>query len=109
QSVAIAFSWRISGAATRRPRRIKPRQAFAASTLDLLERRLDAALALHPCRDRQPLRAQERRIEELRLVARPVVCEHRHDGVARPQFLGEADGARNVDAGRAAETKAFVL
>ena len=52
---------------------------------------------------------QEGRIEQLRLIARAVVGEHRDDGVAGPKVLGQADGAGDVDAGRAAEAEAFVF
>ena len=65
--------------------------------------------ALEPVRHRQPLRAQELRIEQLRLIARAIVGENGDDGVARPQVLGKPDRARDVDAGRAAHAQAFVL
>ena len=48
---------------------------------------------------RQVLRAQELRVEQLGLVAGAEVGEHRDDGVAGPHVLGEADRARDIDAG----------
>src|SRR5579885_3546084 len=73
------------------------------------KRRRDAALALEPGRHRQFLRAQKLRIEQLRLIARAAVGEDGDDGVAGAEVLGEADGAGDVDAGRAAEAEPFVL
>ena len=67
------------------------------------------SLALEPGRRRQALRAQEFGVEELRLVAVAVIGEHRHDGVAGAELLGEADGAGDIDAGRAAEAQPFLL
>ena len=49
------------------------------------------------------------RIEQLRLIARAVVGEDGHDGVARAELLRQANGAGDIDAGRAAEAKAFVF
>ena len=60
-------------------------------------------------RNRQVVGAQERRVEELRLIAGAVVGEDRHDGVARPEVAGEADRAGDVDARGAAENEPFVL
>ena len=57
-----------------------------------------AALGDEPVRHRQVLRPQELRIEQLGLVARAVVAEHRDDGVAGTQLLGQPDGAGDVDA-----------
>src|SRR5215204_5532775 len=53
--------------------------------------RLHPAPALEPRRHRQVLGAQELRIEQLRLVARAVVAEHRHDRVPRTVILREPD------------------
>ena len=58
---------------------------------------------------RQVFLAQEIRIEQLRLIARAVVGKDGHDGVAGAEFLGQPDGAGDIDAGRAAEAQAFVL
>ncbi len=58
---------------------------------------------LEPPRHRQPLPPQEIRVEQLGLIARAAVAEDGHDGVDKPQFPGEADGAGDVDAARTAE------
>lgn len=58
----------------------------------------DIALYLHPWRDRQILRAEELRIEELGLIAVAVIAKYRHDRVTRPEILCEADRSGNVDA-----------
>ena len=63
-------------------------------------------MTVHPGRDRQALLAQERRVEQLALIARAVVAEHRHDGLARPQLARQPDRAGDVDAGRAAHAPA---
>src|SRR3954470_19007278 len=76
---------------------------------ELLERNFDVRVLLEPARHRQFLRAQEFRIEQLGLVARAGIGEHRDDGLARTQILGEADGARDVDTRRAAEAEPLVL
>ena len=51
---------------------------------------------------------QKRRVEQLGLIARAVVAQDRHDGVAGPQLAGQADGPGDVDAGRAADAQAFL-
>ena len=66
-------------------------------------------LALEPRRNRQILLAQELRIEQLRLISRAVIGKDGHDGVAGAELLGQANGAGDIDAGRAAEAEAFVL
>src|SRR3954470_12708555 len=75
----------------------------------LFERDFNVRFLFQPLGHRQLLRTQEFRIEQLGLVARSAVGEHRDDGLARPQLLGEADSAGDVDAGRAAKAEAFVL
>src|SRR5664280_40615 len=73
------------------------------------ERRLDIRFVLEPGRHRQILRAQEVRVEQFRPIARADVAQHRHDGVAAAEVLGEANGARHIDARGAAEAEALVL
>src|SRR5436190_1678914 len=63
--------------------------------------------ALEPVGAGEPLFLQERRIEQLRLVARARVREDRDDRVSRAEILREADRAGDVDAARAAEAQAF--
>src|SRR5580700_2321727 len=69
----------------------------------------DVRFTLEPARHRQLLLAQKIRVEQFRLVARAVVSQDRHDGVAGAELLGEADGTGDVDAGRAAEAQPLVL
>src|SRR6185312_2518825 len=73
-----------------------------------LERRLDVRFALEPFRYRKFLRAQEVRVEQLRLIARAEVGKNGHDGVAGSEILRQPDCTGDVDAARAAEAKAFV-
>src|SRR5580704_14772456 len=72
-------------------------------------RNFDVRFALEPARHRQLLLAQKIRIEQFRLVARAVVGEDRHDGVAGAELLGQPNGAGDIDAGRAAEAEPLVL
>ena len=71
--------------------------------------RINRRLLLQPFRRRQVLPAQESRIEQFRGVARAAVAEDRHDGVAGAEFAREADRARDIDAGRAAEQQPLLL
>src|ERR1043166_5806767 len=73
------------------------------------ERSFDVGAALEPRRHREVLRAQELRVEQLRLITRAVIGENGDDGMSRAQFLGELDCAADVDTRRAAEAQAFVL
>src|SRR5262245_17585086 len=75
----------------------------------LFVRRRDGRFPLQPFRHRQFLRAQEVRVEQLRLIARAVIGQDGHDGAAAPEFAGETDRARHVDPGRAAHAQALVL
>src|SRR5215470_9974184 len=75
----------------------------------LCVRYLDVGPPLQPRRHGKALRAQELRIEQLRLIARAEVGENGDDGVARPHVFGEPDGAGDVDPGRAAHAQSFVL
>src|SRR5690242_7881875 len=80
------------------------------SALNLFEDdRQAAAPPLEPGRHRQVFRAQEGRVEEAGLVARPEIAEHGHDGVAGSEILGQPDGSRNIDAGRAAEAQPLMF
>ena len=63
---------------------------------------------LEPIRHRQALGAKEVRVEELRLVARAVVAEHRHDPVPRPQVARHADRPGDVDPGRRPHAEALL-
>src|ERR1700676_5036461 len=75
----------------------------------LLERHIDLAALLEPLRHRQVLGAHEIRIEQFGLIAVSGIAEHGHDGMTRSYLAGEPDRACDIDAGRAAETKTFVL
>src|ERR1700741_1257698 len=85
------------------------RSTHPTSLLTLLERYVDIAARLQPCRHRQLLRTHEIRIEQLGLRAAASVGEDSDDGVARAELAGEANGARDVDAGRAAEAQTLML
>src|SRR5215470_7768937 len=74
-----------------------------------LERYLKGRSAFQPRRHRQVLAAQEFRVEQLGLIARAVVGEHGHDGVAGPQLAGEPDRTGDVDTRRSTEAEALVL
>src|ERR1700754_2140248 len=79
------------------------------SKSNLLEGNLNVRLPPEPSRLRQALGFQELRIEQLRLVTRPVVAEHGNDGMAGAELAREPDRAGDVDARRSAETQTFVL
>src|SRR5579885_2622266 len=66
------------------------------------------ALLLQPAWGRQILFFQERRVEQLRLVAGAGIGKDRHDRVARAEFACQADRAAHVDAAGAAEHQPFV-
>src|SRR5690606_7029454 len=66
-------------------------------------------LPVQPCRNRKVLAAQKGRIEQFGLVARAVVAKHRHDGMPGAHFASEPDRASDIDAGRGADAKAFLL
>ena len=68
-----------------------------------------AALFGQPGRHGQSLSLQEFRIEQFALIAVAVIAKHGDDGVARTQIARHADGARDIDAGRAAHAQAFML
>ena len=71
--------------------------------------RLVIAESLTPAsRHRQALRAQELRIEQLRLVARAAVGEDRHHRVPRSQLLRHTHRGGDVDAGRSADRQSFM-
>ena len=59
--------------------------------------------------EQQVLGAQEVRVEQLRLIARAVVAQDRHDRVAGAEIARQPDRAGDVDAGRAAQAQALVL
>ena len=67
------------------------------------------ALLRQPGRRGQALSFQEFRIEQLALIAVAVIAQHGDDGVPRAHVLRHADGARHIDAGRAAHAQAFML
>ena len=95
------------GTGSRWPWRIALLQSNAEIALSMGPARLFRSL--QPRRHGKLFRAQELRIEQLRLIAGAVVGEHGDDGVARPQVLGQPDRAGDVDAGRAAQAQPFVL
>src|SRR5712691_1444648 len=72
-------------------------------------RQLRLCLALKPGRHRQLLLSQEGGIEQLRLVARAVVGQDRHDRVTAAELLGEPDRAGDIDAGRATQAQTLVF
>src|SRR5688572_22960899 len=63
--------------------------------------------ALEPVGAGESLFLQERRVEQLGLVARARVGEDRDDRVPRTEVFREADRSGDVDAARAAEAQAF--
>src|SRR5476651_656713 len=69
---------------------------------------LIAAYSLHPGRQRQVFLAQERWIEQLRLVAAAAVGEDRDDGLAGAEIPGELHRADDIDRGRTAQHEALV-
>src|SRR5581483_8747814 len=71
---------------------------------------VDGALGTgETARYRQALRAQEIGIEELALIARAVVGENGHDGVALAHLPGHANGARDIDPRRAAHAQPLMF
>src|SRR6056297_4356573 len=69
----------------------------------------DTSRTVEPGRHRQVLRTQKFRVVDLRLVARAVIAEDRHDGLAGAEIAGETHRPGDVDARRAAEAKALML
>src|SRR6516162_936423 len=69
---------------------------------DSFVRHFHARAPLQPFRHGKAFLTQELRIEQLRLIARAIVGEDGHDGVARPHVLGQPDRARDIDARRSA-------
>lgn len=66
-------------------------------------------MPFQPSGDRQSFFAQERRIEQLRLIAGAIVAQDGNDGVPGSERLGEADRAGNVDARRTAKNQSLML
>ena len=60
-------------------------------------------------RYRDALLAQEHRIEQLGLITRAGIGEHRDDSVAWPQCTCEADCPGHIDATGAADAPAFLM
>src|SRR5215510_9122644 len=75
----------------------------------LFERRFDVRFAFKPFRNRQFLGTQKVRIEQLRLIASPVIGKNGNDCLAWTKILGQPDGAGDIDAGRAAEAEPLML
>src|SRR5437868_6255259 len=73
------------------------------------EGRGDGRFLFKPGRHGKFFRAQEIRIEQFGLVAVTVIGKHGHDRLALAEILGEPDRACDIDAGRAAKTKPFML
>ena len=65
--------------------------------------------AFEPGRGREPFLAQKRRIEKLALVSGAVIAKDRDDRMPGAEFLGQADGARDVDAAGPAKAQALML
>src|SRR5699024_10342774 len=63
--------------------------------------------ALQPGWHRNALVAQERRIEQLALIARARVGEQGDNGVTGAELAGQADGTGEVDAAGAAHVEAL--
>src|SRR5690242_19139380 len=76
---------------------------------DLHEVRLGVSFAVEPPGHRQASQSQEFGVEELRLVAVPVVGEDGDDGLPGAELQGKADGAGDVHAGGGAETEALMF
>src|SRR6266403_1132211 len=84
-------------------------RSCAENRSHLLVRHVDLGPLLQPFRHRQFLAAHEIRIEQLGLIAVAGIAEDGDDGLARPELLGKANGAGDIDTGRATQAKAFVL
>ena len=79
-------------------------RGLRAAPLD--QRSLDARAVSNQCGAGRPFALQEGRIEQLGLIAGPIVAQDGHDGLARAQPLGEPDRAGDVHARRPAEAQA---
>ena len=99
------------GRRRRRRRALRPRagRARRGTAVGSQEGLRDDGAAVEPSRRREILLAQERRIEQLRGVARPRVGENGDDRAAGTELARQPDGAGDVDARRAAEQQSFLL
>src|SRR5436190_12841647 len=61
-----------------------------------------------PRRHRKRLQLQKARIEKPRLIACSIVAQDGHDRMTGAELLGEADGARDVDAARGPDAETFL-